>query len=274
MISIYFGVCVRRTEMRKKVIPALVVLIMFLPSSAWSDLLSDTEMYFVDGSTVSIVGTVSDAHYDFALTLDDTYKNLVTFIPPFVAYPAAGDDGYIGPIVSNKGVGCIVGDPSLGGVSPGEWFSFGADTTLSWFPLEVRDLELMQLIGIIIPGPPTGPSTHADAGGSYIIGPGQIIILDGSLSFSDWPSGPGDVEGMVWSINGKSIGIEEMMSVSYDTLITELGLGAGTYEVKLWTVSGGVDDYDYTTITIVPEPTTLLLLGLGAILMRKKPKQH
>lgn len=55
------------------------------------------------------------------------------------------------------------------------------------------------------------------------------------------------------------------------------GLVAGTYSINLfdYTTNGGTYDVpgtaeDTQTITVIPEPTTIMVLGLGSLLLRRK----
>ncbi len=59
---------------------------------------------------------------------------------------------------------------------------------------------------------------------------------------------------MRWSIAGEYVGDAEMLPVSYDTLVTGLGLSVGVHDVELKATSGAGTDYDYTTLEILSEP--------------------
>jgi hypothetical protein len=65
----------------------------------------------------------------------------------------------------------------------------------------------------------------------------------------------------------------QTLSFSYDYLINDLGLSLGLHEIKLQTSFIHGDDFDFTTIEIVPEPATLLLLGLGCLMFERKHKK-
>jgi hypothetical protein len=93
----------------------------------------------------------------------------------------------------------------------------------------------------------SAPYIRAEADGPYVIGFGESVFLDSSGSYSNW----GLLDEFRWRIDGQDVGT----TVSYDALVGELGLSPGTYTVELRAGGGGVYDYDYTTIEIVPEPT-------------------
>jgi len=99
---------------------------------------------------------------------------------------------------------------------------------------------------------------EADADGPYQIGPGETVILDSSGSWSDGGYG---IEAEEWYIAGQYIGDtwEEAgpVSVSYETLTNDLGLGSGIHEVKLEVYAYGgfecpyyISDTNYSTIEI------------------------
>ncbi len=123
-------------------------------------------------------------------------------------------------------------------------------------------------------------SVIAYAGETYEIGPGQEVELIGyqfnNPGYTHWVSGA-DYSRKCdsgWNINGKPV----PQNVTYEYLTDTLGLTNGTYELELYVewYYGGEDqlvfwDTDTTTITIVPEPVSIISLGLGGvILIRKK----
>lgn len=105
------------------------------------------------------------------------------------------------------------------------------------------------------------PYIRAEADGPYVIDVDETVLLDNSSSYSNC-----GIDELRWRIDGQDVGA----FISYDTLFYDLGLGLGTHEVELRAGGGGVYDYDYTTIEIVPEPTTLLLLGFGAVVLKRR----
>lgn len=123
----------------------------------------------------------------------------------------------------------------------------------------------------------------ADAGGPYQLAPGQSVTFDATDStvtmyFEDIPGGFQLIQNVsankslpFWSINGVDIAFGLTPEISYETLIGGLGLEPGIYELELnlreyW----ADDDIATTTIQIIPEPAVLLLLGLGALILRKR----
>ena len=105
----------------------------------------------------------------------------------------------------------------------------------------------------------------ADAGGPYQIDLGETVVLDGSGSYGD-PS----IDELKWYVDDEYVGLGETVFLSYDTLVNYFGFDLGLHEVKLQATSIYGVDYDLSSIEIIPEPSTLLLLGLGAVMLRRK----
>ena len=66
------------------------------------------------------------------------------------------------------------------------------------------------------------------------------------------------------------VGEGDILPISYDTLVNDFGLSLGRHQVEL---QGRADEdvaYDYTTIDIIPEPATVLLLSLGVVFLRRR----
>jgi hypothetical protein len=129
-----------------------------------------------------------------------------------------------------------------------------------------------------LPPPILESSVTADAGGTYQLAPGGSVTFDGTGSMEtvllDEP--PGDPQWytsyvwdgrspMWWSINGTHIGYGATPTLDYDTLVSELGLTPGTYDLTLDVTSYWVgEDSVTTTLSIVPEPGTVSLVLIGA----------
>ncbi|MBW8035690.1 MAG: PEP-CTERM sorting domain-containing protein [Planctomycetes bacterium] len=113
-------------------------------------------------------------------------------------------------------------------------------------------------------------TVQADAGGAYQVGPGQTVVLDGSASSAD-QGGDVTIDNISWYIDDIEVGQDEMLSLSYGTLTGDLGLSVGIHQVKICTTADWAGpDSDWTTLEIVPEPCSLLLLGLGGLLLRRR----
>ncbi len=120
---------------------------------------------------------------------------------------------------------------------------------------------------------------NADAGGPYSIAPGQFVLLDSSQSyFADYGWNPAasllspDDNDMVveWKIDDISVG----PNVSFDYLVNTLGLDYGIHtlraDIDVYGETYQFNETAYSTIAIVPEPATLLLLGVGGLWLRTR----
>jgi hypothetical protein len=95
-----------------------------------------------------------------------------------------------------------------------------------------------------------------DAGGPYQVDPGGTVILDGSGSTGGYGIS------MEWYIGGEYVGevysVTPMLSISYDTLVCDIGLSPGIHEVlangSAWVFAcrRSCSDNDVTTIEIGP----------------------
>lgn len=124
---------------------------------------------------------------------------------------------------------------------------------------------------------------HVKTEGPYTIGPGQTVSLNAAGYYIPCGIGwnPGydplmadPVDGSAaWWLGEPYIGEDIPSTVSYDYLTNQLGLSPGTYtiaaqidcsvEYDLWGI-------DRTTITIIPEPCSLLLFAFGGLFIRKR----
>ena len=100
-----------------------------------------------------------------------------------------------------------------------------------------------------------GYSGTAGAGVGHVQLDGGLIDVTGNGGLIMSSSGSVDITGGILKLNG------EVTNMSVYGNVTAYG-GAGSF----------VYDYDgaRTTVTAVPEPTTLALIGLGSLLIRRK----
>jgi hypothetical protein len=150
----------------------------------------------------------------------------------------------------------------------------------SWMPIEVFHWSPEGI------GPLLGVSTYAldgmfraDAGGPYRISEGESVLLDASGSYLAMQYGwnpaaslrpPTDMA-VEWRIDGISVG----STITFDELVNTLGLSYGIHTLQLDATADyeGVIDYHettFSTVEIIPEPGSLVLLGFGALLLRRR----
>ena len=123
------------------------------------------------------------------------------------------------------------------------------------------------------------PFFRADAGGPYSIAAGQSVMLDSSGSYLAMEYGwnpaaslqlPDIVQVRDWTIDGKSVG----PLVSFADLVGTLGLSYGIHTLQIDATAFDEEGYTWdgsafsTIEIIIPEPATVLLFGLGAVLLR------
>ncbi len=128
----------------------------------------------------------------------------------------------------------------------------------------------------------------ADAGGPYQLAEGESVTFDATDSTCTlWFEVEFDVyesytyrlsdDGNLpyWSINGVDIAFGMTPTISYDTLVNGLNLTPGIYDLTL-NLEAPIfgSDTATTTIEILPEPATVLVLALGsmgALIRRSRP---
>jgi hypothetical protein len=153
---------------------------------------------------------------------------------------------------------------------------FWIGTLLAWIPVfEVFDLS-MSKIGVY--SNHLDLHFHADAGGPYRLGPGQSITVDTSQSYlvqygwnpADSLQLPGAMGIMECKIDGQTV--EPL--VSYDYLVNTLRLSSGIHTLQVDIEALGefyqLWETAFSTIEIIPEPATILLLTFGGLLIRKR----
>jgi len=124
------------------------------------------------------------------------------------------------------------------------------------------------------------PHFRADAGGPYTIAAGESVAFDSSRSYlvmeREWnPASSLQVPEYVgvreWKIDGKSVGA----LVSFDDLVGTLGLSYGVHILQMDATAFDEEGYAwdgsaFSTIEIIPEPGSLVLLGLGVLVLRRR----
>jgi hypothetical protein len=112
-----------------------------------------------------------------------------------------------------------------------------------------------------------------DLGGPYQIHPGESLVLDATnteLHQSDgwgdyWTSMLDPSTPAYWSIGGVKVAFYAQTELSYEQLINGLNLGPGTYPLTLQIEDFMVNASGATTIQIVPEAGTGIVLLAGMV---------
>ncbi|MBN1765507.1 MAG: hypothetical protein JW860_09645 [Sedimentisphaerales bacterium] len=147
-------------------------------------------------------------------------------------------------------IGCLDLNPDDGCPVAGEQWRIPLDY-YGVCPEETYTVDLIAddwatILDSVTIDPPITVDIEAAAGGSYQIGSGETITLDGSGSLIDEDD---EVE-LEWTIDGESVGQGQEVMVSYSYLRNDLSLEPGVYDVEL-TITGLCDvDSDTTTIDI------------------------
>jgi hypothetical protein len=122
-------------------------------------------------------------------------------------------------------------------------------------------------------------SVYADVGGPYQLFEGGSVMFDATdstytLWFEDGTSSTDSISlGRslpYWSINGVDIAFGLTPTISYDTLVNGLNLTPGIYDLTFELKSFFGYDTATTTIQIIPEPATGLLLAIGGVVIAIK----
>ncbi len=112
----------------------------------------------------------------------------------------------------------------------------------------------------------------ADADGSYSVGPGGSVNFDGTGSYD---RDGGSIGSWLWDLDNDGQyddGSGSILNRSYDYLVNTLHLEPGQQYTVGIKVLDNENEWatDISTLTIIPEPATMALLGLGGLLLCRK----
>jgi hypothetical protein len=151
-------------------------------------------------------------------------------------------------------------------VSTGEnyhaWYMCGeaTDSTGSKFPVHNASLDFFQMFSF-------GNSIYTIGMNEKLTFNNELytVVNEVSSLFSlKWDL---DGDGQFDNATGESI------DITYDYLINTLGLSPGEHTIGVAAVHneyGLVESTEYTTLTIVPEPISFLLMAIGGLLIRRR----
>lgn len=110
----------------------------------------------------------------------------------------------------------------------------------------------------------------ASANGGYSVGPGGSVNFNGTASYD---RDGGSINSWLWDLNNDGLyneGSGSIVNKSYDYLINtlHLHLGDNTVGIKILDDEGEWAT-DTSILTITPEPATMLLFAVGAVLLRR-----
>ena len=272
-------------NLRTKLKAWLIISLVLISIGGMASVANATLLLYVDGEPAgrgvareifssSTIAVYSDDATSWAgyIILDDYVISEQGFLTNPVTMPAAGSAGDIEPYtIDGVGSGYKVTTDGFG-IKPGiqhsaDFISYGTAgvSLISLWDAALGFDAPIDYFTLWHAGAPPDDFVNVDADGPYQIGPGETRTLSGRHTIGS------DVGEMRWSIGGEYVGEGEMLPVSYDTLVYDIGLSLGVHEVELRVSSWWGFDYDYTTLEIIPEPGTLLLLGLGGLgFLRKR----